>query len=144
MRNLILLCFSLFFGGTIFAQSAVGKWTTIDDKTNTKKSTVEIYKYEGKLYGKVIYLYPRKGRPEHPVCDKCTDDRKGKPIVGMQIIRGLKWDGEEWEGGTICDPEIGKVYRTKIWVDPNNPNKLQVRGYLGPFFRTQTWLRVED
>jgi uncharacterized protein (DUF2147 family) len=59
-------------------------------------------------------------------------------------VRGCKWDGTEWEGGTIVDPENGKVYTVKIWMDENNPNKLNVRGYIGIFFRTQTWERVVD
>jgi uncharacterized protein (DUF2147 family) len=67
-----------------------------------------------------------------------------KPLVGLQIVRYLTWDGSEWEGGTIVDPENGKIYSTKMWLDESNPNKLYVRGYIGPFFRTQTWLRVVE
>lgn len=146
MKNVLLLCFMLIFGAASYAQKAtcVGKWTTIDDKTGKKKSTVELYKKDGKLYGKIIYLYPREGRPDNAVCEKCTDDRKGQPLVGLQIVRGLSWDGEEWAGGTILDPENGKVYKTKLWINDDQPDKLNVRGYIGPLFRTQTWIRVED
>lgn len=130
----------------MFAQkSCVGKWTTIDDGSGKKKSIVELYKSsDGHLFGKITYLYPREGREENPVCKKCTDDRKNKPLVGLQIVRYLSWNGEEWSGGTIVDPENGKIYSTKIWLDEENPNKLYVRGYVGPFFRTQTWLRVTE
>ncbi len=127
-----------------FAQTAVGKWNTIDDKTGKKKSTVELYKHDGKLFGKIIHLYPREGREDNPVCKKCTDDRKDKAITGMQIVRGLDWNGKEWENGTILDPENGKVYKCKIWVDSDNENKLNVRGYIGPLYRTQTWQKAED
>lgn len=145
MRNLFVAFILLFAGIYSFGQnaSAIGKWTTIDDKTNGKKSTVELYKHNNKMYGKITYLYPREGRPENPVCDLCTDDRKGKPLVGLQLVRDMEWNGKEWEKGTIVDPENGKVYKTKIWVDAKDPNKLQVRGYLGPFYRTQTWIRVK-
>ena len=133
----------LFFGKS-FSQSVVGKWITIDDETKKKKSVVELYKSEGKLYGKIVSLYPREGREENPVCKKCTDDRKNKPLVGLQIVRGLVWDGSEWEDGTIVDPENGKVYTVKIWRDEDNPDRLNVRGYIGIFFRTQQWVKYED
>lgn len=140
----LLLTFLLSIN-SIFStnQSCVGKWTTYDEETGKKKSTVELYKIDGKLYGKILYLYPKEGREDNPVCKKCTDDRKGKHIVGMQIARGLVWNGSEWEDGKILDPENGKIYTVSMWLDSENPNKLNVRGYIGIFFRTQKWTRVE-
>jgi uncharacterized protein (DUF2147 family) len=123
--------------------SAVGKWTTIDDNSGKKKSIVELYKYEDKLYGRITYLYPREGREENPKCKKCTGDLKDQPLVGLKLVRYMSWDGEEWEGGTIVDPETGKVYSCKMWLDEGKPDVLNVRGYVGPFFRTQQWLRVK-
>jgi len=139
----ILFVLALFLSMNSFAQTCVGKWITIDDETNKKKSIVELYKVDGKLYGKIIYLFPREGREDNPKCKKCTDDRKDQPLVGLQIVRSLKWDGEEWEGGTIVDPENGKVYTVKMWLEEGNANLLNVRGYVGPIFRTQKWVRVE-
>jgi uncharacterized protein (DUF2147 family) len=140
----LLLTFLLSIN-SIFStnQSCVGKWTTFDKESGKKKSTVELYKIDGKLYGKIVYLYPKEGREDNPVCKKCTDDRKGKHIVGMQIARGLVWNGSEWEDGKILDPENGKIYTVSMWLDSENPNKLNVRGYIGIFFRTQKWNRVE-
>jgi uncharacterized protein (DUF2147 family) len=57
----------------------------------------------------------------------------------MEIIRRLKKSDTEWSSGEILDPENGNVYRCKIWIEDK---KLKVRGYLGPFYRTQTWLPV--
>jgi uncharacterized protein (DUF2147 family) len=126
-----------------FGQSSIGKWVTIDDKTGKKKSIVELYKEDDKLLGKIIYLYPREGREPNAKCDKCTDDRKNEPLVGMQIVRDLVWDGGAWLDGTIVDPENGKVYDLKLWVDKDTPDKMSVRGYIGPFYRTQTWLKAD-
>jgi uncharacterized protein (DUF2147 family) len=142
MKNLISLLL-LFLSLNSFAQTCVGKWVTIDDESNKKKSIVELYKVDGKLYGKITYLFPREGREADPKCTKCTDDRKNKPLVGLQIVRNLTWDGTEWEGGTIVDPENGKIYTVKMWLEPNNANYLNVRGYIGPFYRTQKWVRTE-
>jgi uncharacterized protein (DUF2147 family) len=57
----------------------------------------------------------------------------------MEIIRDLEQDGDEWEDGTIIDPDNGKVYDCKLWVEDG---ELQVRGYIAFFFRTQVWLKV--
>lgn len=124
-----------------FGQNIVGKWKTIDDNTNEARSVVEIIERGGKLYGKVVMLFPRPGEDPDPVCDKCDarDQRFKKKIIGMEIIRDLKKDGLEYTGGDILDPENGKVYRSKLWVEGS---ELKVRGYWGPFFRTQTWLRA--
>lgn len=133
----------LFISVSTFAQSCIGKWVTIDDETGKKKSIVELYKNDGKLYGKITYLFPREGREPNAKCTKCTDDRKDQPLVGLQIVRGCKWNGSSWESGTIVDPENGKIYTVKMWLEPGNANYLNVRGYIGPFYRTQKWVKAE-
>lgn len=142
MRNLISALI-LFLSMNSMAQTCVGKWVTIDDETNKKKSIVELYKSDGNLYGKITYLFPREGREPNAKCTKCTDDRKNLPLLGLQIVRGCKWDGTQWEGGTIIDPENGKLYTVKMWLEPDNSNYLNVRGYIGPFYRTQKWVKTE-
>ena len=82
---------------------------------------------------------------QNDVCDKCSDERKGKPIVGLSIIRNAKQDGEDksvWTGGEILDPNNGKTYRLRL-KPLDGGKQLEVRGYVGPFFRNQTWIRVE-
>ncbi|QQV03311.1 MULTISPECIES: DUF2147 domain-containing protein [Chryseobacterium] len=138
MKKLLsTLVFSLF-GVMSFAQIE-GKWKTIDDETKQAKSIVEIYKKsDGKYYGKVSQLLIK---PADPNCSGCKDDRKGKPILGMEIIRGLAKDGDEFTGGTITDPKTGKTYKCTITKDGD---KLNVRGYMGFSLlgRTQIWQKV--
>jgi uncharacterized protein (DUF2147 family) len=118
----------------------VGLWKSVDENTGQDKSLVRITDTGGVLSGKVEKLF-HPSRP-NPTCDKCGDDRKGKPIVGLPIIEGLKQDGDVWDGGKILDPESGKVYTVRL--RPVEGGKtLEVRAYLGPFHRTQTWSRVE-
>ena len=133
----------LFFSVSINAQGILGKWKTIDDETGKEKSVVEIYQKGDKVYGKIIALLNREPGDEDPLCDKCTDDRKNKHIVGMEIIREMEKDDDEYEDGTIMDPNNGKIYDCKLWVDKNNERILKVRGYIAFFYRTQTWHRVE-
>jgi uncharacterized protein (DUF2147 family) len=122
----------------------VGVWRTIDDKTNKAKSEIKIVENEGVLTGTVISIVdPKK---QTALCVKCTDDRKDKPFMGMEIIRGEhKSAGNDyWDGGTIIDPDSGKVYRLKM-TPIDGGKKLDARGYLGfsLFGRTQTWERVK-
>ena len=123
--------------------SPVGLWRTFDEKSGEPKSEVRISDSGGVLSGKVEKLL-RKGADPKAVCDRCTDDRKGQPLVGLEIIRGAKKaEGKTvWEDGRILDPENGSTYSLKLTpVDAGN--KLEVRGSIGPFGRTQTWTRVE-
>jgi len=118
----------------------VGVWKTIDDDTKQEKSLVRISESGGVLSGKIDKLL--NPTEPNPVCDKCSDDRKGKPITGMSIIDGVKQSGDVWEGGQILDPNNGKTYRVRL-KPIEDGRKLEVRGYAGPFFRTQTWVRAE-
>lgn len=144
MKRLMVLSFCMFFLQFIGnAQSCLGLWTTIDDETGLKKSIVELYKKDGKMFGKVVYIYKRGKDGPHSLCSQCDGSLKNKPVMGMQIVKNMNWEGSEWTGGTILDPDNGKIYDSKIWINPENHNKLNVRGYIGPFFRTQTWIKIE-
>lgn len=141
----ILLLIGMFILNVqeVSSQSVLGQWKTIDDVTGNAKSILEVYKKGDRIYGKVQKIL-EKGK-ENALCIKCEGELKDKPVVGMQIINGLKnSDYNEYSGGEILDPENGKKYRCKIWVNPENPNELKVRGYLAFFYRTQTWHRVTN
>jgi uncharacterized protein (DUF2147 family) len=121
------------------AESLVGTWNTVDDKTGKVRSVVEIYDQGGKLFGKITSLAePTNAQGKPKTCTKCTGADKDQPVVGLLIIRDLRLDGDRYKGGTILDPEDGKIYKAELWVEGGN---LKVRGYLGPFYKTQTWLK---
>lgn len=146
IKNHILLLAALAVFSTGFSQNAdavLGKWKTIDDETGKAKSIVELYKgSDGKLYGKIItILNPDK---QNAKCDKCEDDLKDQPIMGMVIVKDLVWDEDEWDDGTILDPNKGSYYDCKLWLESDEPDKLNVRGYIAFIFRTQYWYRVKD
>jgi uncharacterized protein (DUF2147 family) len=124
------------------AQSIVGKWKTIDDNSGEARSIIEVYERSGKIFGKVASIYFKPGEDTNPVCDKCerTDPRFKKKIIGMEIIQHMVNTGSEYSEGHILDPENGKVYRCKLWLEGKI---LKVRGYWGPFYRTQTWHQTE-
>jgi uncharacterized protein (DUF2147 family) len=131
-------------GASTFAQTTpVGLWKTIDDSSGKERSLVRIGEVGGVLSGRIDKRLDADSKPTD-VCDKCSDDRKDKPLAGLEIIRGAKrTDGTaQWDGGRILDPDNGKVYRLRL-TPLDGGKKLEVRGYIGPFFRNQQWIRVE-
>lgn len=124
------------------ANSPVGQWHSIDDSTGELKSMVVITEQQGVIRGRVEKIL-RKDADLNAKCEKCSDDRKNLPILGIEIIRGAKKaQGKNvWEGGEILDPENGRIYGLKL-TPIENGAKLEVRGSFGPFGRTQTWVRV--
>jgi uncharacterized protein (DUF2147 family) len=121
----------------------VGLWKTIDDDGKTEKSLVRISEAAGVLTGKIEKIFDA-GKQDSK-CDKCTDERKDQPVLGMTILRNLKQDGDDkeiWTGGEILDPNNGKTYKARL-KPLDGGKQLQMRGYLGPFYRTQVWVRAE-
>lgn len=128
----------------VWAQmTPVGHWQTFDEKTKEIKSQVHITEAGGALSGKIEKIL-RKDAKQDAVCDACSDDRKGQPMLGLEIIRGAhKAEGKDvWEGGKILDPENGKTYTLRL-TPIEGGQKLEVRGSIGPFGRTQTWVRTQ-
>jgi uncharacterized protein (DUF2147 family) len=116
----------------------LGLWQTIDDDTNKPRSVVEISLANGTLSGKIVKVFPQPDEPVNPLCEACKGNLHKSEIVGMQILNGMEFEKEKWGGGEILDPNNGKFYDCKIWLEDG---KLKVRGYIGFFFRTQEWLR---
>lgn len=118
----------------------VGTWKTIDDNTGEEKSHVEIYEQGGAVYGRIVALLLK---PEDTLCTECKGADKDQPVVGMVIIKNLASYENHWHGGTIMDPESGKIYKCKIYSE--GENKLKVRGYIGieALGRNQYWHRIK-
>ena len=134
MKKLLMMCLFLLVSNIARAgESVVGYWTTIDDETKTPKSIVQIYEYQGKIFGRVVELLKNK---------EATAKIKGNPkIKGMDIIWDLEKKGAKYQGGEILDPTKGKVYGCEIWIDGDN---LIVRGKIAFLGRNQTWVKNKD
>jgi uncharacterized protein (DUF2147 family) len=142
-----IVAVSLANGSMGFADSAspVGLWKTIDDETGEVKSVVRISEEGGSLVGTIATLFPKPGKDPNPVCDKCSDEKKDQPLLGMVILWGLTKQGEEWSGGLILDPKNGKTYKCKVKLEGAG-GTLTVRGYIGFSLlgRSQTWIRMDS
>lgn len=136
----ISFIFLFLFISNLNAQSIFGKWKTINGE-GVAKSIVKIYEENGEIKGDVVRILKSSARDK--LCVKCKDERKNEKIEGMTIIKDMEKEGNRFKGGTILDPENGKVYEAKIWLNEDNPDILNVRGYIGFLYRTQNWIRVE-
>jgi len=133
------------FAAIAHAQATpAGLWKSIDDESKKEKSLIRITESGGVFTGKLEKLLDPTAKAD-AVCDKCSDERKDKPVVGMTLIKGVKQNADDkakWDGGEILDPNNGKTY--KVRLTPIDGGKtLEVRGFIGPFYRNQTWTRVE-
>lgn len=140
MKKLPLFLIALFFLQSLKAQSVLGKWENRneDGKVN---SIVMVYEKEDRIYGKVDHIVKKEDRDR--ICTKCEGELKNEPVQGLEIMKGLKKEGDEYVGGTIVDPKTGKKYRCKIWLDEDDPDILMVRGYISFFYKTKKWRRAE-
>ena len=119
------------------------QWQTIDDKTGEKKAIIQLNERGGKVSGKIIKVLDKE--KAKAVCTKCPGSLKNQPVEGLQILTGLKAEGNnQWSDGKLVDPESGKVYSGKITLSDNGQS-LDLRGYVGtPLFgRSQTWQRIK-
>ncbi len=136
----LLLFVAFHIIATAQVNQIVGRWKTIDDNDGSTKSIVYIFKAtNGKYYGKIEHLF---NDPEKK-CTECSGSNKDKPILGMIVINDMEEKNGRLTGGTILDPNNGKIYRCTISFDSQTGN-LNVRGSLdrtGVLGRTQTWLR---
>jgi uncharacterized protein (DUF2147 family) len=122
--------------------SIIGAWKSIDDGNGKPRSIVRISESGGIYEGAIEKIFPEPNEDTNPKCDKCSGELKDKPILGMKIINQMKKHESEYKDGTIMGPDNGKIYKCKLWLEDNG-RKLKVRRYIGPLFRTQTWLREE-
>ncbi|WP_435979957.1 DUF2147 domain-containing protein [Psychrobacter sp. DM4] len=119
------------------------QWQTVDDKTGEKKAIIQLNESSGKVSGKIIKVMNTKDAKA--LCEKCPGSLKNKPVEGLQILSGLKANGNnQWSDGQLVDPETGKVYSGKLTLSDNGKS-LKLRGYVGSpvFGRSQTWQRVK-
>lgn len=134
----LLTIYCISFTGV--SQTIFGTWNTYDDVSKELESVIEIYEKDGKAFAKIIDIIDSEKRSA--VCTNCSGKLKNQPILNMDILTGLKKNGEEWSGGKILDPKNGKSY--KCYIKLIDKNTLKLRGYIGfsVFGRTAIWKRA--
>ncbi|RZJ21385.1 MAG: DUF2147 domain-containing protein [Acinetobacter sp.] len=146
MKNFKILAALLLSASssTIFAEDISGTWKNIDDKTGSSKAILEIRQESNGTYtAKIVKVTPRPGYTPKETCVNCPAPYTNKPILGMDVVKGLKpAGGSNFTQGKIIDPLTGHVYSMKAKLSPNG-KRLTLRGYIGvsALGRSQTWIR---
>ena len=143
MKQLLLILFcALSINLSAQIDKIVGRWTTIDDEKNIPVSIINIYRgTDGLYYGQIERILV-KGE-ENKICKACEGELHNKPVVGIVNVQKMEWRDGKLQGGTILDPNNGKTYYAKMWLDPQT-GKLVLRGSLdkrGFIGRNQEWVR---
>jgi hypothetical protein len=146
----VLLCLPFVVVSRGFARAApaltpAGRWVAVDDRTGKTKGIVDLYVDGDRLTGRIEKnLDPAYANIKELLCISCSGALKDKPILGLELLWGMKRSGGAWTGGYILDPESGNIYRCTMTLEADG-QKLKVRGYIGfPIFgRTLHWHRAE-
>jgi uncharacterized protein (DUF2147 family) len=128
-------------GAAAQSSAPMGLWQTVNER-GQREALVRITEVDGELRGQVVTVFSPPAPSPNPLCEECPGELKNKPVVGLQILSGMRWDGERYSGGEILDPDNGRFYSCTLRL-ADEGRKLEVRGFIGIslFGRTQTWLR---
>ncbi len=142
-KKLTCLLTTVLFWTFLPAQTPIlGDWITVDDETGQQFSVVSIYQAaDGLYYGDIKEILYKIDDPELLLCTLCKGEDYRKPMEGLTIIRGMHLKNGELQGGRVLDPNNGKFYYGKIYL--NREGKLVLRGSIdkaGILGRSQTWL----
>jgi uncharacterized protein (DUF2147 family) len=122
------------------ADDIVGIW-----KNASGKGHVQIYKQNGKYYGKLVWLRKTHDEQGLPYLDKNNPDKTEcmQPLLGLVMLKDFQFDDGEWKGGKVYNPEDGKEY--KSYMKLKDSHTLFVRGFLGFSWigKTLTFQRVK-
>ena len=137
----LLIYIFLILGNPALAEPSIeGYWKSIDEQTSKASGYWNLEIKNNRLLGYLIN-YPDM-KPDD-VCIACMGKLQEffqNPIKGTAWINLKRNQDGTWKDGYIIDSREGKKYKAEIWLEGGN---LKMRGYIGFFFRTQTWLKTD-
>ena len=146
MKKISFLLAGLFFGMTAIAQSEseaiIGNWYNQE-----KDAIIEIFKENGKVHGKIIWMLNPLDENGNPKTDPLNPDEslQSRARLGMVMMYDFEYDGNNvWNEGKVYDPKSGNTYSGMVTL--TSINNLDLKGYVGiPLFgRTSNWTRKLD
>ena len=137
---LLMLTASFTFSYAQSADDVVGKWIS-----SSKEAHIQIYKKANSYFGKIVWLKTPNKENGKPILDEKNPNAKlrARAVLGLEIVKDLKYNNSNWDDGTIYDPKSGKTYSSKITLNGNN--QINLRGYIGLSLigRSEVWTKVK-
>jgi len=138
MKLQITLLFVLLNAISGIAQKAddlIGKYRL------PNKLDVEIFKENGKYFGKIIALRNFDDGQTTDV-NNPEERKQDTPLIGLQIINNLEYDSKEnkWIHGEMYGPEKGIVFHLK--VIEIHEDEIVVVGSKYFFWKTLVWKKI--
>ena len=128
------------FAASAQNDSLIGKWKTFDDESGKAMSITEVYQTKnGAIAAKVVETLDRP----NGTCDKCSGDKKGKPVAGMMVFWDMEQEDGVWGGGKGFKPSTGDSFKVKSVKLVEGGKKLEITGCKLMFCREARWERVE-
>ena len=131
---------SLFVSTAAHAISPAGVWLSADGRVK-----VRVTECQGALCGRVIWLKePNDPQTGAPRTDKLNPDasKRDRRMIGLNVVQGLKPQGENKWAGPIYNADEGKSYHVDATLV--SARKIALKGcMLGVLCKVQTWTRVD-
>ena len=150
LQRSVLAAFLLLLASGAAAQSLpasarayLGDWTIISDETGEAQAVVRLSEAGGKVEGRIVRVLPTTEYPNPNFsCADCKGQFAGADLRQIRLIRDMEWQGDEFAGGRIVDPQNDKSYRATLKLDGRD--RLRVRGFIAvrALGRTQVWRRA--
>jgi uncharacterized protein (DUF2147 family) len=122
----------------------VGYWRATDYRTSKPCAIISIREVHGELRGRIEKIIDPPPGYENPICTKCSGNKRNKPVLGMEVIGGIKREGNGFSDGWALDPVDGNTYHLSLEV-ADGGKRLKVFGYVRVVFkigRTEIWERI--
>lgn len=147
IRRMLALALALLqLPALTFAQEPddiVGTWLTHD-----KDGRIKIVREPEGTYSGTVAWFIADGVENPHVLDVKNPDPtlRNQTRLGLRILYGFTFKKDTWIDGKVYDPTSGSTYKSRIQLDPKNPDVLILRGYIGvPLLgRSVRWTRVKE
>lgn len=143
MKKAVILLISVFCALQLFASpdadAILGVWAN-----SSNRGHIQIYKNNGKYFGKIIWLkhpYDQRGKPKVDYKNP-NETVRNNQLLGLIMLRDFIYENEEWKDGKIYNPQDGKEY--KSYIKLTDDKTMSVRGYIGIslFGKTEKFIRI--
>ena len=140
--RITLIIITLFLSLGLYAQDPIeGLWKTVYEENNEPSSFIRLQVKNGELTGTIVKLFDFD---DDFLCARCPGEKKDQPIVGMDLVYGLTQEDDMWTGGLLINPQNGKTYRCRLYLEDDDTINLRGYFFIPAIGKTIKWYRVEE